>query len=414
MRGAPITLGTQPGESRRINEKSQTKENSVIRRRYQVGSLEKRNGVYRLRYRINVIGTTGKIERRKRESITLGKISKRAAHRKRDEFLAEHGIGDKPKAEMGFRDFWHLHYWPNAVEEKKDISTQKFYTSLYANHIEPVFGDMALCEIRRYNIEAFLSQKLKEGYASQTVHHLRNVFSKALQAARRWEWIEENPARMIELGKVRKVRPARALSLDEVLVIAKSLPEGPRTVFATGVFFGLRIGEVLGLKVDDVDFERRTLKVERSATRGIIKEAKGPEGKRQFRLPKLAVEIVRHWLTVRNNDSEWLFPTCTGRVYDDRTYWNKFVKPVAKRLALPHWSWHSMRHTFLTFNGLREDLSLPVLQSLAGHASPETTMQYIDKFWREKTDALEAWAEKLAPLGPMFVVSEMTQRQVVQ
>jgi len=38
------------------------------------------------------------------------------------------------------------------------------------------------------------------------VHHLRNVMSKALQEARRWEWIDENPARMIELGKVRKVR----------------------------------------------------------------------------------------------------------------------------------------------------------------------------------------------------------------
>jgi hypothetical protein len=56
---------------------------------------------------------------------------------------------------------------------------------------------------------------------------------------------------------------------------------------------------------------------------------------------------------------------------------------------------------------------LPVLQFLAGHANPETTMQYIDKFWREKTNALEAWAEKLAPLGPMFSCVAATQRQVV-
>jgi len=386
----------------------------VIRRRYQVGSLEKRNGVYRLRYRVDVIGASGRVERRKRESITLGKISKRAARRKRDEFLAQHGIGDAPKAEMAFTDFWHSHYWPNAVEEKRDSSTQKFYTSLFTNHIEPVFGQTALCDIKRFNIEAFLSQKLKEGYSSQTVHHLRNVISRALQTARRWEWLEENPARMIELGKVRKVRPARALSLEEVVTIAKSLPEGPRAVFATGVFFGLRIGEVLGLKIADVDFERRILKVERSATRGVIKEAKGPEGKRQFRLPELALKILRHWLESRRSDSEWLFPTRKGGIYDDRTYWNMLMKPVVDGLDLPHWSWHSMRHTFLTFNGLREDLSLPVLQSLAGHASPETTMQYIDKFWREKTDALEAWAEKLAPLGPMFERGGITQSQVIQ
>ena len=237
----------------------------MIRRRYQVGSLEKRDGVYRLRYRVDIIGTSGKIERRKRESITFGKISKRAARRKRDEFLAQHGIGDTPKAAMAFKDFWHSRYWPNAVEEKKDVSTQKFYTSLFTNHIEPVFGETALCDIKRFNIEAFLSHKIKEGYASQTVHHLRNVMSKALQAARRWEWIDENPARMIELGKVRKVRPTRALSLEEVVAIAKALPEGPKAVFAIGVFFGLRIGEVLGLKVADVDFESRVLKVERSA-----------------------------------------------------------------------------------------------------------------------------------------------------
>jgi integrase len=230
-------------------------------------------------------------------------------------------------------------------------STQKLYTSLFKTHIEPVFGDTALCDIKRFNIESFLSHKLKEGYANQTVHHLRNVLSKALQATRRWEWIEENPARMIELGKVRKVRPARALSLEEVAAIAQRLPEGPRAVFATGVFFRLRIGEVLGLKVKDIDVEHRILKVERSATRGVIKEAKGPEGKRQFRLPALALQIFRHWLTVRCSDSEWLFPTRKGGIYDDRTYWNKFVKRVADLLGLPHWSWHSMRHTFLTFNG---------------------------------------------------------------
>lgn len=219
---------------------------------------------------------------------------------------------------------------------------------------------------------------------------------------------------MIELGKVRKVRPARALSLEEVPVIAQNLPEGPKAVFVIGVFFGLRIGEVLGLKVEDIDFEHRILKVERSATRGVIKEAKGPEGKRQFRLPDLAVQVLQYWLRVRGSHAEWLFPNRNGGVYEDRMYWNRFVKPVADRLGLPHWSWHSMRHTFLTFNGLREDLSLPVLQSLAGHANPETTMQYIDKFWREKTEALEVWAKMLAPLGPMFKRPQGAPSQLIQ
>ena len=47
------------------------------------------------------------------------------------------------------------------------------------------------------------------------------------------------------------------MSLLEVLVVAESLPEGPKTVFVIDESFGLRIGEVLSLKVEDIDFEHR-------------------------------------------------------------------------------------------------------------------------------------------------------------
>ena len=56
-----------------------------------------------------------------------------------------------------------------------------------------------------------------------------------------------------------------------------------------------------------------------------------------------------------------------------------------------------MSGTPSTLGQRQGDLSLRYCNRLAGHASPETTMQYIDKFWREKTDALEAWSEKLGP-----------------
>ena len=131
----------------------------------------------------------------------------------------------------------------------------------------------------------------------------------------------------------------------------------------------------------------------------ILQKRHGPVGRRRCLLLRRMESPIGG--TILNG-------TRKGGVYDDRTYWNRLMKPVVRRLGLPRWSWHSMRHTFLTFNGLREDLSLPVLQSLAGHASPETTMQYIDKFWREKMDSLEAWSEKLAPLGPMFGSAKMT------
>jgi site-specific recombinase XerC len=81
------------------------------------------------------------------------------------------------------------------------------------------------------------------------------------------------------------------------------------------------------------------------------------------------------WLAIRPQDSHWLFPNDAGNPYYDRNLLRRRVWPVCDQLSIPHFGWHSLRHTFTTYGG-NSGVPLPVLQSLLGHTSMETTMIY--------------------------------------
>jgi integrase len=68
-------------------------------------------------------------------------------------------------------------------------------------------------------------------------------------------------------------------------------------------------------------------------------------------------------------------------------------------LGIPRFGWHSLRHTFSTLNG-NAGVAVPVLQSLLGHASPETTMIYTHPFEDVKRQAVEDLASLLFPNVP--------------
>lgn len=148
-----------------------------------------------------------------------------------------------------------------------------------------------------------------------------------------------------------------------------------------------------------MDFEHCILYIRRSVSRSEIGPTKTPGSERRFPLPEPIGHLIRQYLVGRKVQSEWLFPTRKGNRHNDRTLFLKYVKPTIEHLKLPHFSWHSMRHTFLTYNG-NDGVAMPVLQSLAGHTDAQTTLAYIDPFTKNKRSALEHWAKQLFPFVP--------------
>ncbi len=185
-------------------------------RRYQRGSVRKKNGNYVLRYREDSITPEGKAERPQR-TVFLGAVSafrgkqENEARKAADRIMQElNQATPRPQVSVTLGEFWTEHFKPNLVEKMKP-NTRDMYQLLWKNHIAPVFERERIRDITGLHIDRLLSNKYKQGYASQTVLHLRSVLSRMFKTAIKRRWLVENPAREIEAPPTRVKRQQRAL-----------------------------------------------------------------------------------------------------------------------------------------------------------------------------------------------------------
>jgi integrase len=366
----------------------------MARRHFQTGCLTKKGRSWVFRYREYQIGADGTVQSVHR-SVSLGAIKRQEAIRASEDIQREQSLrGERPKAAMTLREFWENHFEPQIIRKKR-TNTRKAYAVAFNKHIRPAFGEKKLCDITRFEVQQFISQKQTEGYSPQTIAHFRELLSAGFRAAELWGWVDGNPCRGVTLPQMRRLRTPRVLSLEEIDKVWKELREPARTIFALGVSLGLRIGEALGLKVEDVDLQAGTLCVKRSVCRGEEGPTKTPQSTREYPLPAQIVDLLNDYLAQRKVESEWLFPTEVGTFHNDRNLYIRYLEPAIKNARVPCFSWHSMRHTFLTYNGQR--VSMPILQALVGHTKAQTTLKYIRTFEHEKRAALDVWAHELFP-----------------
>jgi integrase len=148
-----------------------------------------------------------------------------------------------------------------------------------------------------------------------------------------------------------------------------------------------------------VDLGRALVYVRRDVYRGHVGTPKTRGSERQIPLASSLVTLLKRWLRVRPAGSDWLFPSTTGTPLRDRNLMRRHLWPACAKLGIPRFGWHSLRHTFSTYNG-HAGVAVPVLQSLLGHASPETTMAYTHPLEDVKRQAVEELPRLLFPNVP--------------
>jgi integrase len=192
------------------------------------------------------------------------------------------------------------------------------------------------------------------------------------------------------------------------------MAEPARTIVILGLLTGLRVGEILGLKIQDINLREAFVSVRRNIYKGYVQES--PKTKRSERQVPLAANVVTglgQWILIRPNGTEWLFPSKAGLPHHDRNLIRREIDPVCKRLRIPRFGWHSLRHTFSTYNG-NTGVPMPVLQSLLGHAHAETTMMYTHPLEGAQRDAVEKLASILFPNVPYSLAGAKCASKLVQ
>ena len=378
------------------------------RRCHQEGSLFKRGTrkkVWVARWWEDVIGSGNKIERIRRSEV-LGAIAeiptKREAQQLLDDLLRRANNGDRrPQAVLTFKTFVEDHWKPDVYPTLK-FSSKKFYDNMVSTHLIPVFGNTQLRLISKDSVQSFLNAKAQGDSSWKTVKHIRTVFGSILEAAVRDELLASNPVRKTRLPRRAPVEEKTPISPESLRALLDVLPEPSRSIAALLAMTGLRVGELLALRWQDIDFDKGFLSVRQTVYEGHFDVPKSKRSRRTLPLGPACVQIFESLRKPEVDPSALVFSTRNGSPLSRRNLLNRQLKPACKSLGLKKANWHWLRHAHAT---LLESVGAPLgtVQALLGHASPEVTREiYIGSVPENARTASGRLKSLLDPNGPKF------------
>ncbi len=382
----------------------------MVRCRYQDGCLfvrGKKRKMWVARWREDVIQPDGAVQRVLRSEV-LGPVSEIASRREArillQSRLASLNSGQRrAEATMPFAVFVTEHFKPGVLPTLK-YATQEIYSFLLRKHLLPRFRDCRLCDITRAEIQHYLIETLKNGYAWETTHHLRSLLSKVIGTAVDWNYLSDNPVHGVRMPERSLKRPHRFLSLDEVRRLIAASDEPVRTIVLLAVMTGLRIGEILALRWGRINFATGTLRVEETCYKGHFGTPKTRASRREVPLTPAVVKALQaHRMRCSDTANQALvFATQHGTPLASNNLRKRQLHPASQRAGLGSIDWHSLRHTHGTL--LHEQgTPLRVAQAQLGHSHMTTTLQvYTHASGSAQRQAVNQLEDQLFPSVPKF------------
>src|SRR6266702_11118 len=325
------------------------------------------------------------VEGRKRKYI-YGKTRKEvqeqlkvALHEQQQGKLA---VGPKQTVEQFFNSWLEEVHKP-AIR----ISTYTKYRNLLSKHILPSIGRVQLNKLTLQQLQALYSRKLQEGLAPSTVHAIHELIHRGLDQAVVWKIVTENVSDNASLPRVPKQeRPTLTKEqAQKLLDTAKGHPL--ETLLTVALATGMRRGEMLGLRWQDINFETMSLQVRRTVGFGknhkyVENEPKTSSGRRRILLPQFAVDALKqhrvHQLERRQQvgeawiDRDLVFCNMVGDYFTLSSLAYMF-QVLLKKAGLPHMRFHDLRHSAATIL-LTMGVHPKVVQELLGHSQISMTM----------------------------------------
>lgn len=272
-------------------------------------------------------------------------------------------------------------------------STVESYEGILNVHLKPRFGKVALEGLTRKSIKDFLDELVSQGQqARNTIRNvvatLRSILSHAVEG----DLLSSNPA--VKLGRFNRRqeegRKAEFLTREEAeafLQAAKALRPNRYPLFLTALRTGMRLGELLALEWDDLQFgdtaadQNRYILVRHNFTHGQFTSPKNRKERRvdlNRELRQVLVELRDRQMlgAMQRGDEEvsgLVFPSETGGPLDSRNVYHRDFLPCLKAAGLRRVTWHCCRHSFASML-LQDGASLAYVKEQMGHSSIQVTV----------------------------------------
>jgi len=323
--------------------------------------------------------------------------------------LGDFGIFDSKKS-VAFKDYGKQWLELHAKAYCKS-STYERYEQVFRIHLSPRFGSTPVDRISRDDLKRYLAELVaSRKYGLGTLRNILATVRAILTYAFEGGLIASNPAARLgkyAFGGARK-RPVEFLTRAEaetLLTTAKTHRPHRYPLFLAALRAGLRLGELLALCWDDIQFgesaddPNRFILVRRNYTRGEFTTPKNHKPRRV----DMSRELRRVLMGLRdaaemkafergeNGASELLFPSAIGGPLDGINVYHRDFLPCLAAAGLRRVTFHALRHSYAS-HLIQAGASLAYVKEQMGHSSIQVT---VDTYGHLIAGADIAWADKL-------------------
>jgi integrase len=270
-------------------------------------------------------------------------------------------------------------------------STLATYTSRINGPYTVTFGPLKLSQIGTADVQHYLAGLTRKKLSAATIRAhlvlLRNMLGHAVA----WGHLAHNPASAVKGPKLPHTE-MQSLTPAEVTVFLAACDDQHRALFATAVMTGVRLGELLALQWDDVNWRAGTIRVRRSLYNGQFVEPKTSRSVRVIGMSnRLAAILLEHKLAAPYSPFDLVFPTPEGTPMDPANLRKRVFTDTLTRAKLHKIRIHDLRHTFASLL-INQGENLEYVQAQLGHSSITTT---VDRYGHLMPDAHRGASDRL-------------------
>lgn len=305
-----------------------------------------------------------------------------------------------------FTEIWKRDYGSKELAP----STYKRYCRMLETRLLPYFGHFYINKIKPTDIMKFYDllekdtqlvrkkgnngSKTKKPLSGKTILEHHRLLRAMLHKAVYWQLIVANPAERVQPPKARKPK-RRSYDDEQTKILLENLELLPsedtkyKVAIILTVFTGVRLGELMGLEWQDVDFKNGIISINRSSQylsdMGVFTKVPKTESSiREIAIPEFIVSLLEEyklWYEEQKSiygelwtNSDRLFVQADGKPMHPSTISKWFVKYVGQ-IGLPVINFHGLRHTNASLL-VAQNIDIAVISARLGHAQISTTLDF--------------------------------------
>ncbi|MDH4218569.1 MAG: tyrosine-type recombinase/integrase [Candidatus Aminicenantes bacterium] len=313
--------------------------------------------------------------------------------------LAEHdkkyGV-ERRKEKIGFKAFAEIYLQDYAMVVKKSWRADKSRLETLVKH----FKDIELSKIAPSMIQRFIAWRQKEGNSKSTVNRYLALLKKMLNIAIEEGYLEQNPVTKIKFFSEKDNLKERILSDEEEKRLIEKSSDHLKSIMTIALHTGMRLGEILNLQWDQIDFQGQSICVEKTKS----------GRSRTIPINPLLFKELKELRSV-NGQSPYVFPNPdTGKPLTTvKTGFNA----ACRRAGIEGLRFHDLRHTFGS-RLVQKGVDIETVRSLLGHSSITITQRYVhstDDRKKAAVDLLDGKPEKNQKSGNLLHIRYTAEDQ---